>query len=165
MNMHIQAQGIQTHVWGRNQGKRDLLKNEEGTAAEVGGTHIVILRRVDLIYQPLDNLLLIEPLGTETQGLYQVPSPCPPTQPSGEGPAHSEDILPQLGPLHTGEQAQQEVHDGRGADVPQQQIHKVILLSQERHELGTEGHVIHRPGPSSMPTPGGEGHTPVLSCG
>lgn len=109
-------------------------------AADGRDTHIVIFQRVDLLNEPLDYLLFVEPLGVrKAAGLCSLAAarPAYPT-PARHGPptqTHIDHVLSQLGPLHTSEEAQQQVHDGRGADVLQQQVHKVILLPQEGHQL------------------------------
>ena len=41
--------------------------------------------------------------------------------------AHREDILLVLGALHTGDQPQEQVHHGRGADVGEQQAGEALL--------------------------------------
>lgn len=110
-------------------------------AADGRDTHIVIFQRVDLLNEPLDYLLFVEPLGVrKAAGLCSLAAtrPAYPT-PARHGPptqTHIDHVLSQLGPLHTSEETQQQVHDGRGADVLQQQVHKVILLPQEGHQLG-----------------------------
>lgn len=49
-----------------------------GSNRQVGGTHIVIFRWVDLLDEPLDDLLLIEPLGVRNKvGLRSLTPPHP----------------------------------------------------------------------------------------
>lgn len=53
----------------------------------------------------------------------------------GGGGTHVQDVLPQLLGLDAGQQAEQEVHDGGRADVFDHQVHEVLPLPQELHDL------------------------------
>lgn len=46
-----------------------------------------------------------------------------------------QDFLPQPGWLHAADQAQQQVHESRGAEVPQHQADEPVLLPQEHGHL------------------------------
>lgn len=134
----------------------------------MGGTHIVIFRWVDLLDEPLDDLLLVEPLGVRNKvGLRSLTPPWPRPTPSTRCcAAYIDHILPQLGPLHAREEAQQQVHDGRRANVLQQQVHKVVLLPQEGHELGAQACQMAGPGlhsPTHTIAPGWQ-RAPGPSC-
>lgn len=46
-----------------------------------------------------------------------------------------QDFLPEPGRLHAADKAQQQVHEGRGADVLQHQADEPVLLLQEQNHL------------------------------
>ena len=96
---------------------------------------------------------------------------CPHPTP-GPAPAlartHVDHVLPQLRPFHAGEEAQQQVHDGRGANVLQQQIHEVVLLPQEGHELRIQAmgeRWAPRPTSPRSPACPAAARAPGQSCG
>lgn len=56
--------------------------------------------------------------------------------PDTRGPhTHVQDVLPEPSWLHAADQAQQQVHEGRGADVLQHQAEEPVLLLQELNHL------------------------------
>lgn len=46
-----------------------------------------------------------------------------------------QDVLPEPRRLHAADQAQQQVHERRGADVPEHQADELVLLLQEHDHL------------------------------
>lgn len=54
----------------------------------------------------------------------------------GQSPhAHPQHFLPEPGGLHAADQAEQQVHEGRGADVLQDQADELVFLLQEHDHL------------------------------
>lgn len=73
--------GVRSRCEGKRPGHRCDSKRGEDT-------HIVILRRVDLFYEPLHNLLLVEPLGVRRWASAHCPLPPPVLTPLPK-PPHS----------------------------------------------------------------------------
>lgn len=67
-------------------------------------------------------------------------------EPAGSGHTHVQDFLPEPSGLHAADQAQQQVHERRSADVLQHQAHKPVLLPQERRHLEPSSPMSQRAG-------------------
>lgn len=63
-----------------------------------------------------------------------------------------QDLLPEPHWLHAADQAQQQVHERRGADVPEHQADELVLLLQEHNHLNPNTLVSKQADPDNRET-------------
>lgn len=64
-----------------------------------------------------------------------------------------QDFLPEPRRLHAAHQPQQQVHERRGADVPEHQADELVLLLQEHNHLDPNTPVSEQADPHTRETP------------